>query len=88
MNTRTLDLWNEHRRQNAAQHAALDDVIREEFPPGTRVRWVHTFTRPGNVPVYREGVVSRFYGLGKVNVRVKPGGPEHCLYAYHLDLIG
>lgn len=85
--TKTCALWNEHRRQQERMTKELDAVARAEFPPGTRVRWVHTFARGTHEPVYREGVVHKWYGYEQVEVRMRPDGPNHRLYCHLLDIV-
>lgn len=85
--TKSCAMWNAHTQARRQQDKELDDTIRAEFPPGTRVRWTHTYDGKTREPVKREGIVSDFYGYGKVNVQIKKGGQKHCLYAYLLDII-
>ncbi|MEJ8837621.1 hypothetical protein [Ramlibacter sp. AN1133] len=84
--TRTCALWREQQAQRQEMFEALDKLAAEEFPPGTRVRWTHTFERSSNAPLKREGVVDSLYGHS-LFVTIKPGGPKHRVPAYLAEIV-
>lgn len=83
--TRTLQMWRRHCKQRQEMDRALDAMATAEFPPGTRVRWVHTFA-PDRTPVHREGAVVDSFG-DVLRIRIKEGGPTHSIRAHLCDIV-
>lgn len=84
--TLTCQLWRDWRRQQEAAWKNIEAAAAAEFPPGTRVRWLHSPGFGARADVYREGVVRDSYGVG-LNVQMKPGGPVHRVNAYLADVV-
>jgi len=81
--TRTALLWNERRRYFNDLTDKMVAAAKEEFKPGTKVRWIRTFR--GGEPQYTHGEVVDV-GYGRVKARTR-SGVVHGIEAHLVDIM-
>lgn len=89
--TKSSDAWVNYQAESRRLLEEYAKAVQEEFLPGMRVRWAHTYDRD-NQPVYREGIVvapvAQAWGLGtKVHIQMKQGGPIHQIDGAGLHIL-
>ncbi len=80
----------DYRRTAEAAHKDYCAVVLQEFQPGQRVEWTHTFKVTADnpsTPVKRSGTVTAVETYGRVTVQGRPGGPTKTMDAYLLEIL-
>jgi hypothetical protein len=83
--TKTNALWNEHRLAREKMDAELQKVCEAEFPPGTPVKWIYSFERGTNNPIWRRGKVVRVGSYCRVTCRMDGKTADHEKYGHELE---
>ena len=89
--TKSSDAWVIYTTESRRLLEEYAKTVQEEFKPGMRVRWAHTYDRDGK-PLYREGIVvahvAQPWALGtKVPIQMKRGGPIHQIDGAGLHIL-
>lgn len=81
--TQVRELRAMHEKVRERMDKELVDLALKEFPVGTAVKWIRTFERGSNAPVYLHGVVFR---TGEYSFTLKTkSGATHSKYPWELD---
>ena len=83
--TKSLTLFTEQRAVKAKLDREFNACVEEEFAPGTKVRWIYTYKRGENTPVYREGVVKKTSN-GYV-IATMGSHAEHRMHASNMEIV-